>query len=374
MPEKKNQHFIPRFYLKKFSLESQGTRIGMFNISSKKFIESAKLYDQASRNYFYGRDLKIENDLQNLETESAKIINYVIEKQDLPQANSTESQMLLMFVITLFGRTMYSAEMIDELRVKHNELVSSIDENFLPESEQNINLTDMVQQSLGRAASFFPLLRDLHYKLIINETEQPFITSDHPVVLYNQFLEPRKKHGSNIGFASKGLEIFLPLSPKLTLIYFDKDVYRVGTRDKTVVKVNLTSDIKALNLLQCINANKNIYFNKNFSEIQTRECLVTANHYSRNTKANLDQYPNDENHEILLHSYFSNVKCDLKLSFITIVKKARAYKLDQKVVHVRNEKLCRLFKKFLELVNRGFYKRSEFDRFMNDYDNRQPIQ
>jgi hypothetical protein len=115
MPEKKNQHFVPRFYLKKFSLQSQEKRIGVFNISSLKFIKSAKLYEQASKNYFYGCDLKIENTLQQLETESAKIINSIVNKQTLTSVDSRAHQMLLMFIIALLGRTIYAAEMIDEV-------------------------------------------------------------------------------------------------------------------------------------------------------------------------------------------------------------------------------------------------------------------
>jgi len=372
MPEKKNQHFVPRFYLKKFSLQSQEERIGVFNISSLKLIESANLYEQASKNYFYGRDLKIENSLQQLETESAKIINSIIDKQTLPLVDSRDHQMLLMFIIVLSGRTVYAAEMIDEVVEKYKETVSSIDSNALPESERNIDLTltDAIQVSLKIVVSYFPIVRDLCWKLIINETEQPFITSDHPVVLYNQFLEPRKTYGSNVGLACKGLEIFLPLSPKFTLILFDKNVYRVGTRNKTRIKVDSPADIAALNLLQYINANKNIYFNEDFSEKQVQELLNSANRYRRETKANWDKYPSkveNETKNILLHLYGSDVKCSLKLSFISITKKAKSYILGQKVTHVRNEQLCRLHEKFLELVDKGLCDPGNFYGFVDAY-------
>jgi hypothetical protein len=372
MPEKKNQHFVPRFYLKKFSLQSKGKGIGVFNISSLKFIKRANLYDQASENYFYGSDLRIENTLANLETESANIIKFIIDKQTLPKVDSKDHQMLLLFTIVLFGRTVYTAEMISEAVGKYKKTVSSIDSNALSESERNIDLTltDAVQESLNIVVSRFPLMRDLWWKLIINETKQPFITSDHPVVLYNQFLEPRKTCGSNVGLASKGLEIFLPLSPKFTLILFDKDVYKVGTRNQTSVKVDSLDDITALNLLQCINANKNIYFNEDFSEDEIQKLLISAEPYRRQTKANWDQYSTkveNENQKILLHLYGSDVKCSLKLSFISLVEKAKSYTLGQKVTHLRNEPLYHLYIKFLELVDQGLYNPSDFYEFMNDY-------
>ncbi|OCQ97684.1 hypothetical protein BCD64_06185 [Nostoc sp. MBR 210] len=371
MPENKNQHFVPRFYLKNFSLQSQRERIRVFNISSCKFINSANLYDQASKNYFYGRDLKIENALKPLETESAKIINSIIDKQTLPQADSREHQMLLMFIITLLGRTVYAAEMIDEVVEKYKETVTSIDANALLESERNIDLTltDAVQESLRIAVLYFPLVRDICWKLIINETEQPFITSDHPVALYNQFLEPRKTYGSNVGLASKGLQIFLPLSPKFTLNLFDKDVYRVGTRNKPCVSTDLPADITALNLLQLINANKNIYFNEDYSEKQVQELLILANRYRRQTKVNWDKYPKrveNQNKKILLHLYGSDVKCSLKLSFISLLKKAKSYLLEQNVCHVRDDQLCRLHERFLKLVDEEMYAPGDFYEFVND--------
>jgi len=368
MPEKKNQHFVPRFYLKKFSLESQGERISIYNISSNKLIKSAKLYEQASKNYFYGSDLKIENALENLETKSAKIINYIIDTQALPQADSEDNQILLIFILSLLGRTVYAAEKIEEALEKYKETILSIDKNALSKTGQNLDmtLTDAVQESLSMAVLSVPLVRDLDWKLIINETEQPFITSDNPVVLYNQFFELRKKYGSNVGLASKGLQIFLTLSPKFTLVLFDKDVYRVGNKNKSCINVNLISDIKALNLLQCINANKNIYFNEYLSEKQLLELLTFANLYRRPTKSNLDKHPNYENKKVLLHLYGSDVKCSLKLSFINLVKKAKSYRLGQKVVHVRDEQLCRLHEKFHKLVNKGLYEPLDFYKFVND--------
>ncbi|AUT04720.1 hypothetical protein CLI64_30250 (plasmid) [Nostoc sp. CENA543] len=371
MPEKKNQHFIPRFYLKRFALHSQEKRVGVFNISSNTFIESANLYEQASKNYFYGRDLKIEDAFQKLETESAKIINSILEEQCLPTAHSREHQMLLMFIITLLGRTVYAAETIDELVEKYKKTVSSIAPNILSESEQKIalTLTDAVQEYLTIVVSFFPIVRDLHWKLIINETEEPFITSDNPVVLYNQFLETRKTYGSNVGLASKGLEIFLPLSPQIILILYDKDVYKVGAKNQVSIQLTMDIDIKALNLIQYINANKNIYFNENFSEKQVQDLLRTANRYRRQLKANWDKYPKkveNEKQKILLHLYGSDVKCSLKLSFISILKKAKSYSLGQKVTHVRNEQLCRLHEEFLDLVDKGLYHPFDFYDFIND--------
>lgn len=379
MVEKKNQHFVPRLYLRKFSLhpqnrKSSAEKIGVFNISSSKFIKSANLYDQASKSYFYGRDLRIENALGNLENESAKIINLIIKKNTLPLENSVEHQMLLLFIVSLLGRTLSAAESIDELVEKYRDNIASIDENFLSQAERNLDLslTDAVQKSLDIFVAYFPIIRDLHWRLIINETDEPFITSDHPVVLYNQFLETRKRYGSNVGLAAKGLEIFLPLSPNHTLFLFDGDVYKARTKNKYCVTTQSSKDVRFLNLLQCINANRNLYFNDKVPEKKIRDLLKTALRFKHQAKINIKNYLDESNHErnkMLIHLYTSDIKCSLKISFVSILKKARSYNLDQEFPHVRNREISCLHEKFIELVIDGTYKSSDFYKFLSDRKN-----
>jgi hypothetical protein len=83
---------------------------------------------------------------------------------------------------------------------------------------------------------------DLRWKLLQNKTDLPFITSDHPAVRYNQFLEPRIRSGSNTGLVARGLQMFLPLSPKHVLVLFDSETYKVGGMKLRVMNVDVTHD------------------------------------------------------------------------------------------------------------------------------------
>jgi hypothetical protein len=56
MTEKKKQHFVPRFYLKNFSLNAEGKKISLFNFAASKYVSCTNLYDQAYKNYFFGED------------------------------------------------------------------------------------------------------------------------------------------------------------------------------------------------------------------------------------------------------------------------------------------------------------------------------
>ncbi len=58
--------------------------------------------------------------------------------------------------------------------------------------------------------------------LFKNRTERPFWTSDHPVNRYNQI--DARPHG-NLGLQSKGITMYFPLTPKLSLCLCDPNVY-----------------------------------------------------------------------------------------------------------------------------------------------------
>ncbi len=251
MPQNKKHHFVPKFYLKNFSLNNDRKTIGVFNISTSKYIALGSLKNQAYRNYFYGRNSVIEKSLADIEGRASDIIRSILNNNCIPQLHSGEHYALLTFIILQQARTVYHAEMINELSDKLLKSVLSKDSECPPGlNDGNFSMKNPTYTAIENAILFQPLTSDLKYKLIINHTQIPFIASDHPVVLYNQFLESRKKFGSNTGYACKGLEIFLPISPNHLLIFFDKDTYQVGTRNKNTVILTIEKEIHSLNMLQ----------------------------------------------------------------------------------------------------------------------------
>ncbi|HEX2983013.1 MAG TPA: DUF4238 domain-containing protein, partial [Ignavibacteriales bacterium] len=58
MAERKNQHFVPQFYLRNFSENKKS--LCDYNLSNNKYIKNASIKDMASQNYFYGKDENIE--------------------------------------------------------------------------------------------------------------------------------------------------------------------------------------------------------------------------------------------------------------------------------------------------------------------------
>jgi hypothetical protein len=359
MPAKKKQHFVPKFYLRNFSHNSSGKKLGIFNIPSFKFIPSdvGNLKNQAYKDYFYDHDPSVENAFDELEEFVAKIIQDILIQNSTPITGSKEHYALLTFIIFLSERTTYRVDELNESADKCIRAILSKDPSVSSYLDnKKFLMTEPTHVALRQAALYLPLTFDLYFKLIINKTEQPFITSDHPVVLYNQFLEPRKNYGGNTGLACKGLEIFLPLSPRHLLVFFDSNVYKLGNRKNLSIDVTINSDVRALNLLQCISANENLYFNEETSEPQIRSIVNQATRYRRKTRANVDEYVSTrakEKMHYLLYYYLSDVKCSLSLSFVHIIKQAKHYNLGNGAVHVRNEQLCHLHDKFVKLVLEG---------------------
>ncbi|MDA3844285.1 MAG: DUF4238 domain-containing protein, partial [Candidatus Kapabacteria bacterium] len=58
--EKKNQHYIPKFYLRNFSYQRNNKQIGVYTLKNNLFIQTGKLKKQASKNFFYGSDGEVE--------------------------------------------------------------------------------------------------------------------------------------------------------------------------------------------------------------------------------------------------------------------------------------------------------------------------
>lgn len=56
MATNKNQHFVPRCYLRPFTANGEGVVINLYNIDRQKFIPNAPVKNQCSGNYFYGQD------------------------------------------------------------------------------------------------------------------------------------------------------------------------------------------------------------------------------------------------------------------------------------------------------------------------------
>lgn len=123
--EKENQHYVPQFYLKYFSLNEKS--VGMFRFAEDKIIKHASIKDNFNISFFYGEDGKMEDAFAELEGKWNTIIKQILETRKLP--NGIEEQLLIRLLFLLqSARTKFKGDEWDNYTTKlYSEILSSQD-------------------------------------------------------------------------------------------------------------------------------------------------------------------------------------------------------------------------------------------------------
>ncbi|MBE5123375.1 DUF4238 domain-containing protein [Vibrio parahaemolyticus] len=261
MEKKKKQHYVPRFYLKNFSSDESGKSLNVYNISSNRYISNGNLKNQCYEPYFYGKDLIIENAFSIIEGKAATILKNLLGKTNFPKPFSEEHYVLLLFTLLQYARTKGAEvalkEFIDKVTKFLLEQTGKFEEGDF--DKFTIEANNTIAWNLKFMAESIHIAMDLKYKVINNKTGIDFITSDNPVIFYNQaFFE--YKGFSSIGLGSKGLQVLLPISPDKYLIFYDADFYKIGDRKSNYTDLVDVRDVHELNKLQWLNSLQNLYY------------------------------------------------------------------------------------------------------------------
>lgn len=346
--EKKNQHYVPKFYLRNFSYDSNKKQIGVYNLNNESFIPKAKLKTQASKNFFYGSDGVIEDDLSNVEGDLSKIIKNIIDSKSVPVKNSNAHFELLFFVtltdlrnpVKIDGMKDSLAEMRKRLLELHPEI--EVDK-FVPNPDHE----ELVKMHISNAIEMGVMILDLDYKLLINNTSSPFITSDFPIVKYNQFLESRKWPHSKVGYGLTGLQIFIPINHEIVLLFYDRNIYKLGDKKKIFFTLNNTKDIEEINVLQFLNCFNTIFFDEKANERYIRDLHAKSLKFKR---ANLTlselsfliKEGDEENRRAIEAGYKnlmrinkSDCETNLKIEGLSIHSKGKVHKLNDSLAQLR---------------------------------------
>jgi hypothetical protein len=292
----KNQHFVPQFFQRFFSYENNGKTIGMFNTKLNIFKNQVPISSQLSSVYLYDLDGNLENWLSQHEADSAPIFREMWEKEKLPTTQSKDHSKMLHFMVVLDLRNPIHFKILNNLEQKLPNTKSKI-------SEGNVSNDDMVSKlkeyqtyqgklkSLQSAQLLVSDLLDLKYKLIKNTTSNPFIISDNPIVLYNQFLEKRNwTIGSQRDFGLKGLQLFLPLNDSYMLAVYDPNIYKLGTKKQQVVAIDDKNSIDQLNLLQFLNSESTVNFSHRASKHYINTLYERSKKYKKANDPSINVY------------------------------------------------------------------------------------
>lgn len=261
MGRSREHHFVPKFYLRYFSAD--GKRINLFNFARGKAIRGVSIKHQCSRHNFYDFAPKLEGAFSKLEAGAAGVIAKIKATTMVPNVGSSEWNSLTSFMVFQRLRTARAGYTSDagtdyfsKLMLENRPELSGIDLN-----EIQIGHLYPVAIPLSVAADMIPMITDLQMHLFVNNTRREFITSDDPVVAHNQYCEGITYRGVT-GFASRGLQLFWPLSPIHLLLLSDPEVYRVDRADHghSTTKISSERDVAQFNSLQILNAHENVYF------------------------------------------------------------------------------------------------------------------
>jgi hypothetical protein len=232
----------------------EGKAINLFNINARRSIENAPVKGQCSRDYFYGKDLRAENALANLEGHYTRVATALIDGNEL---NAKDEDWLRLFVIVQSRRT---ASAIEELRNYSGGMMDEVFKRHPDQRPEDLNHEQLVAMSMSAGVRLHDYSRDLKFVVLRNRTCVEFVTSDHPAIITNKYSFEKLKDES-FGMSNSGIILSFPVSPKLSVCFFDKGVYTVSIPSGTrYVELRNVADVQALNALQHLHAHKNIYF------------------------------------------------------------------------------------------------------------------
>lgn len=347
MANKKKQHFVPKFLLRHFSNDENRKKIGVYNVNTRFYKEDCSLDGQAQESYFYDKDASVEDLLWVTENKAAPMIAQILNTSIVPKAKTLDYTWLLMLTVDQAFRTPVQAdefnETLDEtvrMLMKFDKTMDHIDiDNLKARYEQPAAV------AVGFAAKALFSTADLSLKLLINKTNTPFVLSDNPAIKYNQFLERLDHPGHHTVIHAKGLQIFLPISPTMILLYYDGWAYNVKD-EHPVVNITNPYDVDKLNALQLIHCRNMIYFSRNIKEEYLEKNFNKYKHL-RDVPAAVNEM------KTLIHQgkcfasmqpIGGNKGFNLNLSFIKLTRKALTFDGFGRIIPIRKEDIREIHK------------------------------
>lgn len=235
----KMEHYVPRFYLRNFSINANGKALYCFDKNTcKKFIGNVK--NVACERYFYDipkQGQSVERSFAKVEPLFNAVCSKLIATNDINSLKWDERVTLASFIAIQEIRTRETREWLKELcekvkgkLSKHNlpkYLEKQLEEITTEEGNKELHLA-----MLKEVRNFVNAMFGMKWILIENKTRMLLWTSDHPINRYN----PIEDRIGNLGFLSRGIQIFFPLTPRLGICLCDLVEYfrypeRMSTTD-----------------------------------------------------------------------------------------------------------------------------------------------
>lgn len=255
----KLQHYVPRFYLRNFSIPGKEGALYCFE-KSKSHSFTVNNKNIASETYFYDTpqdvDQQTEKGLSQLEASFEAITTKLIASEDLDVLTSEERLLMAYFVATQELRTREHRAVLEDM---HKQTLAALSKRGVSkEWLESIELSKKKLKSLhlsvlNNVPDYADIVSTMKWTLFINRTSMPFWCSDHPVNRHNVI--ETKPYG-NLGLLSPGIELHFPLSPKISLLTCDPLLY---SWMPTKYEIKDTQNIIFQNSLQVFHSTKYVF-------------------------------------------------------------------------------------------------------------------
>lgn len=257
----KKQHYVPKFYLKNFTRDSNYFTV--LNINKEQIIEDAPYKDQCHEKYFYDDDNIYETKLSNLEYKWSDLFNKIIKQDYYP--NEDDKKLIKQFAVFQRNRTLLHSEEVKEMMWQTIKTSVEMDSKIknLKFSEQDYNnakitflkdkAKDVTKNALEQSYEYLNYINDLDVCIIKYNTKLKLISSDNPIIHYNNF------YFRSIGYANAGLIIFFPINNNILIVIYDSKMYKFNDNLDFIINNN-EYEVKHLNIYQILNSNKIVYF------------------------------------------------------------------------------------------------------------------
>ena len=259
MPENKRQHYVPQNYLREFSAD--GVSVGVFLVETGKCVDKpAPINSQSQESFFYGKNLELEKRLSEIEQLLAENRRSIFECQ-ANKLNLYQKEVLYQDMMLQMSRTRYMANLYEEMATAKARRIwkHCNDEDVRKHADDfGVRFDNPIIAPMAILLQNLTICLDMDFKVLVNRTCIPFVTSDNPVCRYNQYFEAHKRYHS--GLKNTGAQIYYPLSPMFAVLYYDGNVYKTKYRKRNFIEVTDVSDVNHLNGLVCAWASKCVYY------------------------------------------------------------------------------------------------------------------
>lgn len=234
------QHYVPQFLIRNFC-SGKKKQINVFEkASGKSFVSNTK--NIASERNFYnyidkGEPKTLEFMLSEYESKVKPIIDKLLETQSFLSINKIEHQLLSQFIALQLLRTKTQREQLKAISTycfnnfEKLGFISPKDENY--ENELKLVISNLINKNLEK---FAQIIYKKNWFLITNQSNQSFCICDNPITMYNENYNPLI---GNIGIEVDGIQIYLPISPKVTLAIYCESLREKISYLKRIPNYNL---------------------------------------------------------------------------------------------------------------------------------------